>query len=261
MSSISKKSVRKNLHRSIDSSSQPYIQTIKSKIKLNEDLIDSKILNPKEEAKLLAKLEKQKIYQDQIEKRKKLEQKNKKSFEEAENKKKDNLKALDEARIRKLEQNIKKQDESKILDLFREKAENNYDRLSSPSKSPSRSSWMSTKKTKNEDLRDWAIQMLGEPEIQPRSPIRKPYTIQAEITTSLVDSGGSLAKKRKKKGKKKKIQHPLYNQVIDETIEFDQNKDDSIAPMLDNMKKLDDVAKDSKDSFVSDSDFGKSTDS
>jgi hypothetical protein len=63
---------------------------------------------------------------------------------------------LDEARIKKLEQNIKKQDESKILDLFREKAENNYDRLSSPSKSPSRSSWMSTKKTKNEDLRDWA---------------------------------------------------------------------------------------------------------
>ena len=47
--------------------------------------------------------------------------------------------------------------------------------------------------------------MLGEPEIQPKSPIRKPTTIQAEITTSLVDSGGSLAKKRKKKGKKKKI--------------------------------------------------------
>jgi hypothetical protein len=88
--------------------------------------------------------------------------------------------------------------------------------------SPSKSSWMSTSKSKQENLRDWSNTMLGEPPVKPKKTNFLMKTVQAEIADRLnieLTNQVSLAKKKKKK-KKKKLMNPLHSFVIDESSEY-----------------------------------------
>lgn len=62
---------------------------------------------------------------------------------------------------------------------------------------------MSTKKSKQEELREWANLLVGEPQIQPKDNENQTI-IRAEVVSEFNNPAFAPAKKRKKKLKKKK---------------------------------------------------------